>query len=109
MSGRSVILSTLFLGKPLRGMLPVLSAHPFAINWQMLFPNQHKRKNGRRNIFMTKSEHDCGTTIVYFLYMCEECSLKHESVMLLPYVLSLEYELIFFLHLTLQRVFVPKY
>ena len=29
--GRSVILSTLFLGKPLRGRLPVLSTHPFAI------------------------------------------------------------------------------
>ena len=32
MSGRSVILSTLFLDKPPRGRLPVLSAHPFAIN-----------------------------------------------------------------------------
>ena len=28
MSGRSVILSTMFLGKPPRGRLPVLSAHP---------------------------------------------------------------------------------
>ena len=32
MSGRSVILSTLFLVKPPGGRLPVLSAHPFAIN-----------------------------------------------------------------------------
>ena len=32
MSGRSVILSTLFLGKPPRGRLPELSAHPFVIN-----------------------------------------------------------------------------
>ena len=32
MSGRSVILSTLFLGKPPRGSLPGLSAHHFAIN-----------------------------------------------------------------------------
>ena len=55
MSGRSVIISTLFLGKPPRGRWPVLSAHPFAINWQLLFLNQRKRKNGRRNNFMTKS------------------------------------------------------
>ena len=36
----------------------LLSAHPFNINhdnWQMLLLNQRKRKNGRRNIFMTKS------------------------------------------------------
>ena len=33
----------------------ILSAHHFAINWQILFLNQRKRKNGRRNIFMTKS------------------------------------------------------
>ena len=31
MSGRSVILSTLFLGKPPRGRLPVLSAHHFTM------------------------------------------------------------------------------
>ena len=55
MSGRSVILSTLFLDKPPRDRLPVLSAHSFAINRQLLFLNQQKRKNGRRNIFMTKS------------------------------------------------------
>ena len=42
--GRSDILSTLFLGKPPRGRLPVLSAHHFAINRQMLFLNQWKRK-----------------------------------------------------------------
>ena len=55
MSGRSVILSTLFLGKLPQSSLPVLSAHLFAINSRMLFLNQRKRKNGRRNIFMTKS------------------------------------------------------
>ena len=55
MLGRSVILATLFLGKPPGGRLPVLSAHSLAINWQMLFLNQWKRKNGRRNIFMIKS------------------------------------------------------
>ena len=55
MSGRSVIISTLFLCKPPRDRLPVLSAHHFAINLQMIFLNQRKRKNGRRNIFMTKS------------------------------------------------------
>ena len=32
MSGRSVILSTLFDGKPPQGRYPVLMAHPFAIN-----------------------------------------------------------------------------
>ena len=32
MSVRSVILCTLFLGKPLRGRLPVLSAHPSLLN-----------------------------------------------------------------------------
>ena len=35
--------------------LPVLSAHSFASNWQLLFLNQRKRENGRRNVFMTKS------------------------------------------------------
>ena len=51
---RSVNLATLFLGK-LLGSLPVLSAHSFASNWQLLFLNQRKRENGRRNVFMTKS------------------------------------------------------
>ena len=53
---RSVNLATLFLGKPHRlGSLPILSAHSFASNWQLLFLNQRKRENGRRNAFMTKS------------------------------------------------------
>ena len=37
------------------GSLPVLSALSFASNWQLLFLNQRKRENGRRNVFMTKS------------------------------------------------------
>ena len=37
------------------GNLPVLNAHSFASNWQLLFLNQRKRDNGRRNVFMTKS------------------------------------------------------
>ena len=37
------------------GSLPVLCAHSFAINWQLLFLNQQRRENGRRNDFMTKS------------------------------------------------------
>ena len=52
--GKTVILTTLFLDKPPRGSFPVLSVHSFDINWQLLFLNQCK-KNGRRNIFMTKS------------------------------------------------------
>ena len=51
---RSVNLARLFLGKLLGG-LPVLSAHSFASNWQMLFLNQRRRENGRRNVFITKS------------------------------------------------------
>ena len=39
----------------LLGSLPVLSAHSFASNWQLLFLNQWKRENGHRNVFMTKS------------------------------------------------------
>ena len=39
----------------LLGSLPVLSAHSFASNLQLLFLNQRKRENGRRNVFMTKS------------------------------------------------------
>ena len=35
----------------LLGSLPVLSAH----SWQLLFLNQRKRENGRRNVLMTKS------------------------------------------------------
>ena len=35
----------------LLGSLPVLSAHSFASNWQLLFLNQRKRENGRRNDF----------------------------------------------------------
>ena len=50
---RSVNLATLFAS--LLGSLPVLSAHFFASNWQLLFLNQRKRENGRRNVFMTKS------------------------------------------------------
>ena len=38
------------------GSLPVLSAHSFASNWQLLFLNQRKRENGRRNVFMAKSQ-----------------------------------------------------
>ena len=44
----------LFLGKP-PDSLPVISAHSSASNWQLLFLNQRKRENGRRNVFMTKS------------------------------------------------------
>ena len=33
------------------GSLPVLSAHSFASNWQLLFLNLRKRENGRRNCF----------------------------------------------------------
>ena len=33
----------------------MLSAHSFASNWQLLFLNQRKRENGRRNIFMVIS------------------------------------------------------
>ena len=40
----------------LLGSLPVLSAHSFASNWQLLFLNQRKWENGRRNVFMTKSQ-----------------------------------------------------
>ena len=50
---RSVNLATLFLGNPPRQF--TLRAHSFASNWQLLFLNQRKRENGRRNIFMTKS------------------------------------------------------
>ena len=39
----------------LLGSLPVLSAHSFASNWQLLFLNQRKRENCHRNVFMTKS------------------------------------------------------
>ena len=38
----------------LLGSLPVLSAHSFASNWQLLFLNQRKRENSRRNVFITK-------------------------------------------------------
>ena len=51
---RSVTLTTLFRGKP-PSSLPVLIAHSFTSNWQLLFLNQRKRENGRRNVFMTKS------------------------------------------------------
>ena len=34
----------------LLGSLPVLSAHSFASNWQLLFLNQRRRENGRRNL-----------------------------------------------------------
>ena len=50
-----VILTIPYLCKPPRGGLPVLSINYFTINRQMIFLNQLKRKNGRRNIFTTKS------------------------------------------------------
>ena len=37
-----------------RGSIQVLSVHSFAINCQLLFFNQRKRKNGCRYIFTTK-------------------------------------------------------
>ena len=46
----------------LLGSLLVLSAHSFAINWQLPFLNQQKGENGRRNFFMTKlHEESCRT------------------------------------------------
>ena len=48
MSGWSVILTTLFLGKPYGHSIPVLGLLSFAINCQLLFLNQRKRKNGNR-------------------------------------------------------------
>ena len=51
---RSVTLTTLFLRKPPRQFTSV-STHSFASNWQLLFLNQRKRENGRRNFFVTKS------------------------------------------------------
>ena len=45
---RSVTLTTLFLGRPPRQFT---SAHSFASNWQLLFLNHRKRKNGRRHLF----------------------------------------------------------
>ena len=55
---RSVTLTTL---ASLLCSLPVLSAHSFASNWQLLFLNQRKRVNGRRTVFMTKSTRMCRT------------------------------------------------
>ena len=43
-------------GRRVLGSLPVLSAHSFASNWQLPFLNQWKGENGRRNLFMTKSQ-----------------------------------------------------
>ena len=40
----------------LLGSLRVLSAHSSASSWQLLILNQRKGENGRRNIFMTKSQ-----------------------------------------------------
>ena len=42
-------------GHPPSSSLPVLSIHSSPINLQLLFLNQRKRKNGCRNIFITKS------------------------------------------------------
>ena len=53
-SGYTVILTTV-AGQASWRQFTVLSVHSFAINWQLLFLNQHKRKNGFSNIFMTKS------------------------------------------------------
>ena len=52
MSERSVIQTTLFLCKPPRGNLNVLS--PFLTD-NCFFLNQRKRKNGRRNIYHDKT------------------------------------------------------
>ena len=53
--GMVIILTTLLLGKLPGGSFLVLSVHSFAINWRLLLLNQRRRKNGRRNIFVTKS------------------------------------------------------
>ena len=37
----------------LGSLIPVLSAHSFASNWQLPLLNQRKAENGRRNYFMT--------------------------------------------------------
>ena len=51
---RSVTLITLFLDNPPRQFTNTYCTF-FASNWQLLFLNQRKRKNGRRNVFVTKS------------------------------------------------------
>ena len=54
MSTWSVNLTTLFLDRRRSiSRSPVLSAHPFASNWQLLYLNQRYRENGSRNVFMT--------------------------------------------------------
>ena len=53
--GRGQLTYPHFSWASLLGSLPVLSAHSFASNWQLLFFIQWKRENGRRNVFMTKS------------------------------------------------------
>ena len=50
-----VILAILFLCKPPRGMLPILSARLSLMTDQHSFLNHLRMKNGHRNIFMTKS------------------------------------------------------
>ena len=58
---RSVILITLFLGKPPGCSLPVISVHSFVVNRQLIFLDQRKRKNSRRNNFIAKSSRKNGT------------------------------------------------
>ena len=52
---RSVNLATLFLGKPPRQFTSTKCTFFRQSHWQLLFLNQRKRENGRRNVFMTKS------------------------------------------------------
>ena len=54
---RSVNLTTLFLGKPLKQFTS--TAQSFASNWQLLFLNQRKRENGRRNVSWPVSMKEC--------------------------------------------------
>ena len=62
---QSVTLTTLILGKP--PSLPVLNAHSFPSNWQLLFLNQRKRE---------KCFHDQVSILIMFCTVCPDLSVR---------------------------------
>ena len=70
MSGLSVNLTTLFLGKPPRDSLPVLSVHSFAINGWSLDVNCGKSENFIKSHKDLMHLTDFSALLIPFTCMC---------------------------------------
>ena len=84
MLGRSVILITLFLGKPPGGSLPVLSAHYFASNRQLALLESTEEGNYFLRKIVPDARIDCGTAACEADTLPTELHLKKIIILLWP-------------------------